>query len=42
MHAAEVLAAQHSRSTVSSAREKAAVVTAAIALESMCTQWQLN
>ncbi|KAI1676478.1 DDE-domain-containing protein [Pyrenophora tritici-repentis] len=38
---AKASAAQQSRSTVSSAAEIAAVVTAAAALESMCTQWQL-
>jgi DDE superfamily endonuclease len=38
---AEASAARQSRSTVSSTAERAAVVTAAAALESMCTQWQL-
>ncbi|KAK7178125.1 transposase [Paraphaeosphaeria sporulosa] len=41
IRAAEALAAQQSRSIVSSAAERAAVVTTAVALESMCTQWQL-
>ncbi|KAK7190387.1 hypothetical protein PSPO01_03362 [Paraphaeosphaeria sporulosa] len=41
MRAAEALAAQHSRSTILSAAERAAAITAAEALESMCTQWQL-
>ena len=41
IRAAEALEAQQQRATVASALERAAIATAAIALQSMCTQWQL-